>query len=70
MEFIKLQYVAGTVLYSGIGAVLLISLFMLIDKCTPYNLWGEIVEKKNVALAILLGSMAIGLSIIISSAMH
>lgn len=32
MEFIKLQYVAGTVLYSGIGAVLLISLFMLIDK--------------------------------------
>jgi len=35
------------------------------DWLTPYSLWKEINEKENTALAILLGSIAIGLAVII-----
>jgi uncharacterized membrane protein YjfL (UPF0719 family) len=37
---------------------------------TPYHLWREIVENKNLALAVLLGAMSIGLCIIIAAAVH
>ena len=44
--------------------------FVIIDKMTPYHLWKEIVDDKNVALAILLGAMSIGMCIIIAAAVH
>jgi putative membrane protein len=37
---------------------------------TPYDLWKEIVEDKNVALAIMVGAMALGMCIIIAAAVH
>ena len=36
----------------------------------PYHLWKEIVDEKNSALAIVVGAMAIGISIIISAAIR
>jgi uncharacterized membrane protein YjfL (UPF0719 family) len=33
-------------------------------------LWKEIVEERNTALAILVGAMSIGMSIIIAAAVH
>ena len=44
--------------------------FLVIDKVTPYNLWKEIVQEHNTALAILLGAMSLGICIIIASAVH
>jgi uncharacterized membrane protein YjfL (UPF0719 family) len=44
--------------------------FFVFDKLTPYALWKEIVEEKNVALAIVVGAVSIGLCLIISSAIH
>jgi uncharacterized membrane protein YjfL (UPF0719 family) len=43
---------------------------VIIDKLTPYDLWGEIIEKKNVALAIVVGSMCIAIAMIVSAAVH
>ncbi len=40
------------------------------DKITPYDLWKEIVHEKNVALAIVVGSVALGICLIIASAIH
>jgi uncharacterized membrane protein YjfL (UPF0719 family) len=40
------------------------------DNFTPYNLWKEIVEEKNTALAILIGAMSIGMCVIIAAAVH
>jgi uncharacterized membrane protein YjfL (UPF0719 family) len=36
----------------------------------PFHFWKEIVEKRNVAAAILAGAMALGLCWIIAAAMH
>ena len=56
--------------YSGIGLVIYLVGFVLVDKLTPGNLWKELIEERNVAVAILMGSIAIGISLIISAAIH
>jgi putative membrane protein len=47
-----------------------VAVFAVIDKMTPYHLWKEIVEDKNIALAVLVGAMSIGMCIIIAAAVH
>jgi len=44
--------------------------FVVVDKLTPYNLWKEIVEEKNVALALVVGALAIAIGIIVAAAIH
>jgi uncharacterized membrane protein YjfL (UPF0719 family) len=44
--------------------------FVVIDKLTPYNLWEEIVEKKNLALAVVVGAMFIAIGQIVAAAIH
>ena len=46
------------------------SCFVIVDKLTPYDLWDEIVEKKNVALAIVVGAMCIAIGLIVAAAVH
>jgi putative membrane protein len=60
----------NSVLFSVVGLVVFCVGFVLIDKLTPYNLWQELIEKKNVALAIVVGSVSIGICIIIAAAVH
>ena len=69
MEFHWVSLLNAAV-YSVLGIVLFILSFILVDKLTPYHLWDEIVRNKNLALAVLLGSMSIGIGMIIASAVH
>ena len=50
--------------------LLMYALVVVIDKFTPYNLWKEIVQEHNTALAILLGAMSLGICVIIAAAVH
>lgn len=59
----------ATLVYAGMGLVIFVVGFWLWDRLTPVDLWGEIC-KNNIALAILAGSVAIALSMIISAAIH
>ncbi len=60
----------SSVLFAGVGILVFVIAFWILDKATPYHLWKEINEKNNVALAILVGSGMIGLALIISAAIH
>ena len=60
----------GSILYAVIGVVVLLASFIVVDKLTPYNLWEEIVEKQNMALAVVVAGMALGVSFIIAAAVH
>jgi uncharacterized membrane protein YjfL (UPF0719 family) len=62
--------IANAVVYSILGILIFAIVFVLIDKLTPYHLWNEIVHDKNVALAILVGALSIGMCIIIAAAVH
>jgi putative membrane protein len=56
--------------FALIGIVVFVLSFVVIDRVTPYDLWKEIVQEKNLALAVLIGAMSIGLCIIIAAAVH
>ena len=58
------------VLFSLVGIVVFALAFVVIAKVTPFSLRKEIEEDQNTALGILIGSIIIGLSLIISSAIH
>jgi Domain of Unknown Function (DUF350). len=60
----------NALVYALVGVVLFLAAFVFIDRLTPYDLWTEIVQNKNAALAILLGALSLGISIIIAAAVH
>jgi uncharacterized membrane protein YjfL (UPF0719 family) len=62
--------ILNSLIYSVLGLVVFCVGFVVIDKLTPYNLWEEIVKEKNMALAIVVGSVSIGICLIIASAIH
>jgi uncharacterized membrane protein YjfL (UPF0719 family) len=63
-------YILNALVYSILGIAVFLAAFAIVDKITPYELWKEIVESKNVALAILVGAMSLGMCIIIAAAVH
>ena len=66
----NLHPVLNALIFAVLGIVVLVASFVIVDKATPYDLWKEIVEDKNLALAVLIGSMSIGMSVIIAAAIH
>ncbi len=63
-------YLLNALIYAVLGILIFIGAFALVDKLTPYALWKEIVEDHNVALAVLVGAMSLGMCIIIAAAIH
>jgi uncharacterized membrane protein YjfL (UPF0719 family) len=70
MEWLKPAVVLGSVLYAVIGVLIFWISFIIIDKITPYDLWLEIVEKQNKALAMVVAAMSLGICIIVAAAIH
>src|ERR1700730_4539752 len=70
MNLVPLGNVVSALAYAFIGILIFILSFVVIDKATPYHLWKEIVQEHNMALAILIGAMSIGICIIIAAAIH
>ena len=70
MEWLKPDVVLGSVVYAVIGVLIFWICFIIIDKITPYNLWLEIVEKQNKALALVVAAMSLGICIIVAAAIH
>jgi putative membrane protein len=62
--------VLNSVVFAAIGIVIFVIFFVVLDWITPYDLWKELNEEKNVALAIVVGAVALGICIIIASAIH
>lgn len=70
LEWLRPEIIFGSILYALIGIVILGLFFVIVDKLTPYHLWTEIVDKKNVALAIVLGAVCISVGLIVAAAVH
>jgi putative membrane protein len=67
---VQLSNMVNAIIYAAIGIVIFAGAFLVLDKVTPYNLWKEIVQEHNTALAILLGAMSLGICVIIAAAVH
>ena len=63
------QALVYMILFSAVGILAAIAGYKLFDKCTPGDLHREIVENKNIAAAIIGGSVILGVCVIIAAAM-
>lgn len=65
------QAITNSILYSFLGIAILLIAFLLVEVLTPkHNLRKEILENKNMALAVLAGFFMLSVAIIIASAIH
>jgi putative membrane protein len=64
------QDVVSSLLYSIIGIAIFCIAFIVVDKLTPYDLWRELIEKNNIALALVVAGLGLGVCIIIAASIH
>ena len=70
-DVIHIKYIISALIFSGIGIAILLVSFLVLDALTPkVQIWKEIVEEKNIALAIFLGAISFGIATIIAAAIH
>lgn len=62
--------VVTTLVFSLIGILLFALAFLIIVKVSPFSTRKEIEEDQNVSLAILIGSVIIGIALIVAAAVH
>lgn len=70
IEWLRPAAFMGSILFALVGVLVFWLCFVVIDKLTPYDLWAEIVERKNTALAIVVGAMCIAIGLIIAAAVQ
>ena len=70
IEWLRPAAFFGSILFALVGVLVFWLSFLIIDKITPYDLWREIVENQNKALAMVVAAMSLGISIIVAAAIH
>ncbi|HWQ32688.1 MAG TPA: DUF350 domain-containing protein [Blastocatellia bacterium] len=64
------ELILSTIVFSLIGIVLFAIAFWVVTKVTPFSVKKEIEDDQNTALAIIIGSIIIGIALIVSAAVH
>lgn len=60
--------IVSSAVFAGIGLVVFGIAFWIMNKLSPFSIKKEIEEDQNIALAIIMAGVIIGVSLIISSA--
>lgn len=63
---IDIPEIISTLVYSGVGILLMLVGWIILDRLTPFSLHDEI-ENKNCAAAIVVGAIFLAISIIIGA---
>lgn len=64
----NISHLISAIVYSVYGGLAFAIAFKVLNWLTPNDFWTEILEEHNNALAIVIGGISIGLSIIIAAA--
>jgi len=70
MDILTMKPVLASIIFSLLGIAILLIAYFIIEKLTPENTWEQISKNNNVALAIVFAAFIIGMSMIISAAIH
>jgi putative membrane protein len=65
-----LNLVIQTLIFSIIGVVIFAISFWIIVKATPFSVRKEIEEDQNVAIAIVIGAIIIGIALVVAAAIQ
>jgi uncharacterized membrane protein YjfL (UPF0719 family) len=60
----------STLIFVAVGIIIFALAFLIIVKATPFSVRKEIEEDQNVALAIVIGAVIIGIALIVSAAIQ
>ncbi|MEM1031331.1 MAG: DUF350 domain-containing protein [Myxococcota bacterium] len=63
-----IKFVVESAVFVGMGLLLFLIAFIVMTKVAPFSLRKEIEEDQNTALGVVMGSVIIGLAIIIAAA--
>jgi len=64
------QNILTAIIFTAIGLVLFAACLWLVVKVAPFSVQKEIEEDQNVSLGIIIGSMILGIAIILAAAIH
>lgn len=71
MDLINPKYLVNSLVFSLLGVLVFCVVFFIIDKLTPsVDIWKEIVEKRNQAVATVVAAMCLGIALIVAAAIH
>lgn len=62
--------VVATIVFGAVGIALFAIAFVLMCRIAPFSVKKEIAEDHNTALAVLMGSVLIGMALIVAAALH
>jgi uncharacterized membrane protein YjfL (UPF0719 family) len=65
-----LHAIVSSVVFSIIGMLFFGIAFLIINKVAPFSIRKEIEDDQNTALGIVIGSVIIGVAMIVSAALH
>ncbi|MBK8169595.1 MAG: DUF350 domain-containing protein [Sandaracinaceae bacterium] len=60
----------SSIVFGVIGVIFFAVAFFILQKTLPFSIKKEIEEDQNVALGIVIGSIIIGIAMIVSAAVH
>ena len=70
MEGFRIDFVLNAAIFALVGVALFVGSLAALRRMIPCDVWTEVVEKRNTALAVLVGALTLGLSVIIAAAVH
>ena len=60
----------NALIFATLGVAAFAVALWVVSKLAPFDLWKQVVEERNMAVAIIAGAVALGLAWIVASAMH
>lgn len=70
MEIFTFKPLLNSIIYSVLGILIFLIGYFIIEKITPENTWKKITQENNTAVALVFAALIIGISMIISAAIH
>ncbi|MBK7974582.1 MAG: DUF350 domain-containing protein [Deltaproteobacteria bacterium] len=67
---VQWKYLVLSLIYSAVGIAIFMIAYKVIELVMPFDLNKELAEDQNTAVGVLVGSVMLGLALIIASAMH
>lgn len=70
VDLINVKGLVNAAVYTAFGVTCFALAFVVLTKLTPFSIRKEIEEDQNTSLGIILGSLVIGIAIIVAAAVH
>ncbi len=60
----------NALIFAALGVAVFLAACVIAAKLAPFDVWKQVLEERNVAAAIVLGAVALGIGWIVAATMH